>query len=90
MQEDLASYRKNLRAYFGRKTSRFISSCPRCGFCTLENLVTHSHCLECTYSPEYDSEIGLWRRIEFPHSKRRQNFLNERGDGAFKLRERDL
>ena len=32
----------------------YISSCPRCGSRTYENLVTHSHCFDCLYSSEFE------------------------------------
>ncbi len=31
-----------------------LEECPRCGGYSLERLQTHSHCLECNYSPDLD------------------------------------
>lgn len=48
-----------------------VSHCPRCGSFTLENLSTHSHCWECSYSPESDLGLRMWREMEFPKIRRR-------------------
>ena len=36
-----------------------IKTCPRCGDHKLEVLRTHSHCLECNYSPDVDGNISV-------------------------------
>lgn len=46
-----------------------ISHCPRCGCSALENLPTHAYCLECSYSPEVDPGLRMWRHIEFPRER---------------------
>lgn len=33
-----------------------LTRCPRCGFSSYENLSTHSHCVDCNYSPDLDRE----------------------------------
>jgi predicted amidophosphoribosyltransferase len=43
------------------------SHCPRCGGPTLEHLSTHSHCWECSYSPDSDHRYRSWHRLEFPY-----------------------
>lgn len=43
------------------------SHCPRCGCPTLEHLSTHSHCWECSYSPDSDRSFKSWHRLEFPY-----------------------
>lgn len=43
--------------------------CPRCGQWSLEHLKTHSHCWECNYFPEPESELELWHCLEFRKSK---------------------
>ncbi len=32
---------------------------------------THSNCWECGYSPDFDSELSQWERIEFPNFRRK-------------------
>lgn len=41
------------------------NQCPRCGLSALEHLSTHSHCWDCSYSPEPNREINLWRKVEY-------------------------
>lgn len=48
-----------------------ISVCPRCGGPALEHLVTHSTCLECGYSPDVDSDLSTWERLELSAVRRR-------------------
>lgn len=48
-----------------------ISQCPRCGGPSLEHLRTHSTCLECGFSPDLDSELGTWERLELAAVRRR-------------------
>lgn len=48
-----------------------ISPCPRCGGAALEHLITHSTCLECGFSPEADSDLNLWERLETSAIRRR-------------------
>lgn len=48
-----------------------ISQCPRCGGSSLEHLRTHSICHECGFSPDIDSELGTWERLEFAAIRRR-------------------
>lgn len=36
-----------------------LKSCPRCGEHKLEVLRTHSHCLECNYSPDVDGALRV-------------------------------
>lgn len=43
--------------------------CPRCAHWSFEHLRTHSHCWECNYFPESDSEFSLWHHLEFRKSK---------------------
>ena len=50
-----------------------ISPCPRCGGAALEHLVTHSTCLECGFSPDVDSDLSTWERLELSAVRRRQN-----------------
>jgi hypothetical protein len=33
----------------------FFNECPRCGSRTLERLSSHTHCIECLWSPDFDS-----------------------------------
>ena len=47
-----------------------ISACPRCGCPSLEHLVTHSSCLECGYSPDVDSDLNTWERLEMTAVRR--------------------
>ena len=42
-----------------------LGKCIRCGSMAVEHLKTHSHCWECSYSPEGDHEINQWHRLEF-------------------------
>lgn len=35
-----------------------ITFCPRCGERTLQNLRTHSFCVDCNYSPTLDGDEG--------------------------------
>ena len=41
--------------------------CPRCGQVSLEHLRTHSHCLECGYSPD----------LEHPRTRIAKNLEND-------------
>lgn len=56
-------------------TRAHCSQCPRCGSSTLENLSTHAHCWECSYSPACDSDLKLWRELEFRNNKTRADYL---------------
>jgi hypothetical protein len=58
-----------------------LKTCPRCGDRKLEVLRTHSHCLECNYSPDVDGTF----RFSSEHKKIRtisplsqtENILND-------------
>gem|GEM_PF-5351617 len=64
----------------------FFTNCPRCGSPTLEHLSTHSHCWECSYSPDSDHRYRAWHKLEFPYehprSKSKLNWgqVNVRSD----------
>lgn len=47
--------------------------CPRCGQLSLEHLETHRHCWECSYFPEVESGLHIWRDLEFRNIARRRN-----------------
>lgn len=42
-----------------------IGYCSRCGRRSLEYLPTHSFCLECSYSPDSDSELSQYFLTEY-------------------------
>lgn len=33
--------------------------CPRCNFKSYEILATHSHCVDCSYSPDLDRDLAV-------------------------------
>lgn len=62
--------------------------CPRCGLWGLEHLKSHSHCWECSYFPEENSEVTQWQRLEFRASgfcsqRRMEDARLLRGDPQF-------
>lgn len=53
--------------------------CPRCRLQALEELLTHSHCIACEYSPERNPDIGKWAALEYRqhkfHAQRRDDYF---------------
>jgi len=45
-------------------------NCPRCGERAYEKLKTHSHCVECFYSPALDGAIRISRAKETKATRR--------------------
>ena len=64
-----------------------ISFCPRCGCHALEHLATHSTCIECGYSPDFDNGFSVWDQFELfaPDPLRHDHLVRGR---AFRLSDR--
>ncbi len=56
---------------YGGTEMNEINFCPRCGGYALEHFATHSNCWECGFSPDFDSELSEWERIEFPNFRKK-------------------
>lgn len=59
-----------------------LKTCPRCGSHALEVLLTHSHCLECNYSPDTDGNLKHHTSPRFNQKndkkKSNENILNKK------------
>lgn len=54
----------NYRPTQKKSKTGYYSSCPRCGWHSLEHLETHNHCVNCLYYEPNFEDISLTEAIE--------------------------